>query len=205
MNRLLVAVAAIGGLAGAAAARPTFTQQTTKGHQIAFSFDDTEGCVETFGQIIVIPVSSQNPGAPDSGFSMGVSLTQLNLCTFEVLISAEANLTDGFTFSHDPGAGQITAASVTSTVPLVDDFSGAPHTLAINVTLTAVEQAGKSFSQDRAISNLGFFKLHDRLLCANSSATGTVSLDGGPNILGTPDPTETTYCYITSGSLFRTH
>jgi hypothetical protein len=177
----LLALAVPARAAGAEALHLSFDGLSA---EASFTSADPSGCVST--EVFVFADDGHfrtGPGRLEKAATATVVVSQIDFCTDTLLLAAQglAVLTPG-QFQID---GKITAASLTATIEVLDDVSGASFPVNISVSWTGV---GDTFSvKQRSQETVPGFKINQRFDATgrHAAAAGTVS-DGTTNF--TPEP-----------------
>jgi hypothetical protein len=177
----LLALAVPARAAGAQTLHVSFDGLTA---DASFISQDPSGCVSTFASVTADDGHFRTgPGPLEKAATATIVVSQFDDCTQTLLVAAEgfAVLAPG-QFQID---SKITAASLTATIEVLDDVSGASFPLDVSVRWTGV---GETFSsKERFHQTFPGVKVLKRFdgTARRASAAGTVS-DGTTNF--TPEP-----------------
>jgi hypothetical protein len=150
----------------------------------SFNSQDPSGCVGTFASVTADDGHFRTGTGPlEKAATATIVVSQFDDCTQTLLVAAEgfAVLAPG-QFQID---GKLTAATLTATIEVLDDVSGASFPVDVNLSWTGV---GETFSsKDRFHQTFPGFKVLKRFdgTARGANSSGTVS-DGTTNF--TPEP-----------------
>jgi len=136
-------------------------------------FNRVDGCIVTFAEVLIVDEKdSSPPGKPTKGVHVEIGIAEFDQCTQQdvsLAFGGAALSTDEFHIDK-----KLASASVTKTVEMTDEATGATFEVAVDVSWTATSPATNTRLRFHDVSQDGVSNALEKATGRDASVSGSV-------------------------------